>query len=135
MSSSGGGGGGEEEVGEEGSGREGTDGAQKRNTIALLCADGFMIMKVEPVGRAGQSRTQRSFSTSPVLCVRLPAAEAASACDSTIILQRALIALVLQLERGGVCLLLLRPFVSFMLLFFLVFNYSLWQTDLSCFSC
>lgn len=58
-----------------------------------------MIMKVEPVGRAVQSSpVHKDHSQQVRYCGRLPAAEAASACDSTIILQHALIALVLQLE-------------------------------------
>ena len=53
-----------------------------------------MIMKVDPVGQAG--REHRDHSQQVGYCGRLPGAEAASVCDSTIIQPRRLIALVLH---------------------------------------
>lgn len=52
-------------------------------TIGLLCVDGFMIMKVDPVDQA--SPEHKDHSQQVRHCVRHPGAEAASVCDSTII--------------------------------------------------
>lgn len=52
-------------------------------TIGLLCVDGFMIMKVDPVGQASPAHKDRSQQVR--YCGRLAGAEAASVCDSAII--------------------------------------------------
>lgn len=60
---------------------------QTEETIGLLCVDGFMIMKVERVGQA--SPEHKDHSQQVRYRGRLPGAEAASVCDSTIIHQDA----------------------------------------------
>lgn len=56
-------------------------------TIGLLSEDGFMIMEVDPDGQASPEHKDRSQQVP--YCGRLLGAEAASACDSTIIHQDA----------------------------------------------
>lgn len=61
--------------------------SKTEDTIGLLCVDGFMIMKVEPLGQASPEHKDHSLQVR--YCGRSLGAEAASVCDSTIIHQDA----------------------------------------------